>query len=264
MNIQLASDLHLEFLARNFPGECLIVPAPGADVLVLAGDISEGTHALALFEDWPVPVVYVAGNHEFYGHSIDDMRIKLKRAAKGTAVHFLDNDALEIAGVRFLGSTMWTDYKLNKNRTRLEQMAEAERHIPDHKRIRTPAGLFTTERALLEHMAARGWLERQLATAFEGPTVVVTHHGPHGLSVHPKYQQDLVNAAFCSDLTPLLAGADLWVHGHVHDNFDYHVGACRVVANPRGYAQNRNTTNRAEWLTFENKGFIPDCLLTVG
>lgn len=109
MKIQLASDLHLELLQRDFPGERLITPAGGVDVLVLAGDIANGTQAIDLFKNWPVPVLYLAGNHEFYGESFEQARITLRKATEGTNIHFLDNDVVDFGGVRFLGATLWTD-----------------------------------------------------------------------------------------------------------------------------------------------------------
>ena len=29
----------------------------------------------------------------------------------------------------------------------------------------------------------------------------------------------------------------LWIHGHMHDSFDYNVNGTRVVCNPRGYVR---------------------------
>lgn len=264
MKIQLASDLHLEFLQQNFPGERLIAPAYGADALVLAGDIANGTQAIDLFKDWPVPVLYLAGNHEFYGYSLEQTRIDLLRAAEGTSVRFLDNDALDLGGVRFLGATLWTDYLLSGNQTQQQLMANAERCIQDHRLIRTQEGLFTAVKALEEHEQSRAWLLRQLAKPYDGKTVVITHHGPHQLSVHPRYAGDPTNAAFVSaNLDGLLLKADLWLHGHVHDNFDYSVGGCRVVANPRGYAINRNNVGAASELQFENPAFQWACVIDV-
>jgi hypothetical protein len=91
----------------------------------------------------------------------------------------------------------------------------------------------------------------------------VTHHGPHRNSVHPRYAGDLLNAAFVSNLTPLVEQADLWIHGHVHDSFDYIVGRCRVVANPRGYARNRLYAESPEQVEWENPGFDPTLVLEV-
>src|SRR5690606_10859034 len=122
---------------------------------------------------------------------------------------------------------------------------------------------FTASRALEEHEYSRQWLEHQLAIPYPGKTVVVTHHGPHPLSVHPRYAGNPLNAAFISDLGPLLDKTDFWLHGHVHDSFDYLVGACRVIANPRGYVRNRSSAAHAGDLQFENPMFEWACAIDV-
>jgi predicted phosphodiesterase len=280
LRIQLASDLHLEMLERNVVGERLIAPAADADLLVLVGDVSNGVRAIELFADWPVPVLFVAGNHEFYGLSWEETRADLRRAARGTSVVVLDNDVADLSvfghwsaprsqilsRVRFLGTTLWTDYRYNAGKTQRQLMEHAELRINDHRVIRTADGRFTAAHALGDHELSRGWLERELAKPFDGKTIVLTHHAPHPLSVHPRYlSMDALatNAAFVSDLTPLLQQADLWFHGHVHDSFDYQVGRCRVVANPRGYARNRHEVARVSHLEFENPGFKWACLIDI-
>jgi len=264
MKIQLASDLHLELLQRDFPGERLIAPAYGADVLVLAGDIANGVQAIELFKDWPVPVLYLAGNHEFYGLSFDQARFDLRKATEGTSVHFLDNDSLDLGGVRFFGATLWTDYLLPNNQTQRQLMDNAERRLNDYRLIHTQEGLFTASRALDEHQQSRQWLEGELDKSYDGKTVVITHHGPHALSVHPRYSGDPTNAAFVSgNLDELLSKAELWLHGHVHDSFDYLVAGCRVVANPLGYALNRTKVAKASDLRFENPAFQWACVIDI-
>ena len=263
MRIQLASDLHLEFLARQFPNETLIAPAYGADVLVLAGDIGPDILGVKLFARWPVPVVYVPGNHEYYGTDWPTMREELQRAARGTSVTVLDNGTWEFAGVRFLGSTLWTDYRLRANRTQRQLMDVAGSRLRDHSAIRVGAEAFTPEMALQDHEQSRRWLEEQLALPFDGKTVVVTHHGPSAQSVHPRYLGDPLNAAFVSELDDVVGRADVWLHGHVHDSFDYKVCNCRVVANPRGYPRNRSSVDSARHLEFENPAFQWVCLLDV-
>lgn len=255
MKIQIASDLHLEFLQQSFPGERLIRPAAGADVLVLAGDIGNGTQAIELFKDWPVPVLYVAGNHEFYGAQMEQVHADLRAAALGTSVMFLDNDTADFGGVRFLGTTLWTDYLLERNRTQKQLMENAELRIRDHYAIRCGDGLFTAAQALAQHVLSRAWLARELGTLYNGTTVVISHHGPHPLSVHPRYVGEALNAAFVSNLSGLLPKANLWIHGHVHDSFDYSVSGCRVIANPAGYARNRISAGNAKELVFENEAF---------
>ncbi|MGO9948755.1 MAG: metallophosphoesterase [Steroidobacteraceae bacterium] len=156
MRIQLASDLHLELLARLWPQECLIAPAPGADVLVLAGDIHRGLRAIEGFARWPVPVLYLAGNHEYYDGQWEQLRTDLRRAAEGTAVRFLDNDVVMLDGVRFLGSTLWTDYRLS-GIPLSEAMEAAEGFLLDHRRILTRSGPFRAAQALEEHLRSRDW-----------------------------------------------------------------------------------------------------------
>lgn len=265
MLIQLASDLHLEFLARAFPGNPTLSPAPGADVLVLAGDIGSGASAIELFRHWPVPVLYLAGNHEAYGQSSwPDVVARCKRAAKGTAVRFLERDIVELDGVRFLGCTLWTDYCLHSADSQAEHMAVAQDRLNDHRLICNSDGAqFLPADALGEHQRARTWLADALSSPFSGKTVVVSHHAPHSGSVHPRYADDPLNAAFASDLTPMMDQVNLWLHGHVHDSFDYHVGACRVVANPRGYARNISSADSAESLIFENPSFQGACIIEV-
>jgi predicted phosphodiesterase len=253
MRIQLASDLHLELL-RRWPRECLVTPAPGADVLVLAGDIHRGTEAIERFAGWPVPVLYLAGNHEFYRHDWDTLRAESRKAAQGTAVRFLDNDVVTLGGVRFLGCTLWTDYA-QPGIGVPEAMAIAERFLLDHQRILTASGLFRAQQALGDHQRSRDWLARELSVDRAMPTVVLTHHAPHAGSIHPRFAGSPINGGFISDLTELVEQADLWLHGHVHDSFDYRVGRCRVVSNPRGYARNRNDAASIADLVFENPDF---------
>ncbi len=263
MHIQLASDLHLEHLSRDFPGETLIRPEPQADVLVLAGDIGHAAEGLKLFQNWPVPVIYVMGNHEAYGSRLPEVREHLRRAAEGTSVRVLEQESLEIEGVRFLGTTLWTDYRYPCNLTRAQAMAFADRRLADHRYIQMGEGTpFLPQHALAEHERSRAWLEQELAKPHRGKTVVVTHHAPHLQSVHPRWAGDPLTAAFVSDLTELLSQVDIWLHGHVHDNFDYRVGRCRVMANPRGYPLNRSTASDVSELTFENAGFVSAMLVS--
>lgn len=255
MRIQLASDLHLEFLAEPFPGERLIAPVDGADVLVLAGDIANGDAAIRAFADWPVPVIYVAGNHESYGLDLDTSLEAMRAAAEGTAVRFLENDRVDLDGVRFLGCTLWTDYRLDPGSGSdvAAAMRVASRWMVDHRLIHHGDAPFTPTDARAIHDASRLWLLDALATPHAGPTVVVTHHGVHPGSVHPRFAGSDVNPAFVSDLgRTVLERADLWLHGHIHDSVDYRVGTTRVVTNPRGYASNRLAIDRIADLAAEN------------
>ncbi|QDZ29581.1 metallophosphoesterase [Noviherbaspirillum sp. UKPF54] len=261
MNIQIASDLHLDLLEKQFPGYRAVEPAD-ADVLVLAGDIHRSTEAIAAFADWPVPVIYVHGNHEAYHEQYAELEDKLRSACAGTNVRYLERGEHIVGGVRFLGCCLWTDYLLDPEHQR-EAMQEAEQMLRDHQVIHTERGPFTAQDALRLHRQSRAWLEQKLAERFAGRTVVVTHHGPHPQSIHPRYAGVRLNAAFISDLTPLVEQADLWIHGHVHDSFDYDVAGTRVIANPRGYALNRRAVQTPEQLIWENEKFGPRLTVSI-
>lgn len=279
MLIQFASDLHLEFLQRRHPGARLIEPVPGAEVLVLAGDIHHADWAVDAFGDWPCPVIYVAGNHEAYGGDLAGVQQRLRARCTGSAIHFLENDAVVVGGVRFLGATLWTDYKLLDDRhTQASAMRTAAVGLNDHRLIRLNGGPFTPAEALAIHEQSRAWLARELdkrADAALGTfdtTVVVTHHGCHPQSCHPRYAGDPMNPAFVSNLRDLVQKADFWLHGHVHDSFDYPVGACRVMANPAGYARNIGSALGSALsavagdggLVLENAGFEPGKVFDTG
>lgn len=254
MQIQFASDLHLEFLEQRFPQARLVEPVPDADLLVLAGDIHNGVKGIQAFADWPVPVVYIAGNHEFYDHDWASTRDQLRTACAGTRVRFLDNDVLGFDGVRILGCTLWTDFRLQARPQPLA-MAAVERGLMDYHAIRTASGPLRAPHTLADHERSCAWLAGELARPFGGKTVVVTHHGPHPQSIHPRFAGNPLNPGFVSDLTPLLGPTDLWIHGHTHDSFDYPVGRCRVLANPAGYILNRAAATAPPDFVFENGRF---------
>lgn len=255
MRFQIASDLHLETFQRG-PQSSLIPPAYGAEMLILAGDIASHTHGIKALSHWPVPVVYVHGNHEPAGAHYWGIVKELARAADGTCVKYLECSAFEMPALRILGCCLWTDYTLNGMRT--VAMREAARSMPDHHSIRVAHGRqFLPEHALAEHQKARAWLSEQLEIRFSGKTIVVTHHAPHPNSIHPKLRDDVLNAAFASDLTPLVEKADVWIHGHIHSSSDYMVGRCRVVCNPRGYTRNASAASDDEQPLFENEAFNP-------
>lgn len=237
MKLNILSDLHL---SRG----TLTLPENGADVAILAGDIARPREGAAWASGFPKPVLYVPGNHEFYGGSIVGSVDALRQQCAGTNVHVLDNDEVIIKGVRFLGTTLWTDFMLfGEGEQQAAAIREAQRFMYDFSRIHigdTPETLFTpADSAALFNIHA-GWLERKLSEPFAGSTVVVTHHAPSRKSIHPRFANSLLNACFVSDAERLIDGrrARLWIHGHTHDSFDYFVNGTRVVCNPRGYAKN--------------------------
>jgi predicted phosphodiesterase len=241
MKLNILSDLHLSRGA-------LAIPRNGADAVVLAGDIARPKEAAAWAAGFGKPVLYVAGNHEFYGGSIAGTVRELKVLCASTNVFVLDDDAVVLGGVRFLGTTLWTDFKLfGAGEKRLTAMREASRFMRDFQAIRGGDGLFTPEKAAALFDAHAGWLESRLAEPHDGPTVVITHHAPSPKSIHPRFVGSLLNACFVSDVERLMGAgrACLWIHGHTHDSFDYRVNGTRVVCNPRGYAKDGVNENPA-------------------
>lgn len=241
MKILVLSDLHLEF-AKFVPS----IDA-GVDVVVLAGDIAQGLRGLrwACETFATQQIVYVAGNHEFYDHQVEALGARLREAAQGLGVHFLERNAVDIDGVRFLGTTLWTDFEIFGNARIEESMSAASLYMNDFRCIKTtnslPAALATSPRnftpsdAKREFELSAAWLSAELASGDPARTVVVTHHAPHRLSVAPRFANDLLTGAFGSDLTRLLGKSRFWIHGHMHNSSRYTVNGTEVVANPRGY-----------------------------
>jgi len=265
VTFQLASDLHLEWLQREWPGERLIDPLPGAHALLLPGDVANMRQVTELFCNWPVPVFMVPGNHEFYGLDLVRERELIAQGAynKGSLT-VLDNTEVVFKGVRILGATLWTDYRLHPHLDLPEALAAAQAALAgaDHSRIQFNGKNFLPEHALGQHHIARAWLQEQLAQSFDGPTLVMTHHAPSMRSVAPRWRAEDSSVSFASELA-LVSEADYWVHGHLHDNADYLAGPCRVVANPKGYGRGAAFADSARDMSFENTEFRADMHLRI-
>lgn len=253
MKIRVLSDLHLELM----PWE---PPPVEADVTVLAGDIHRHTHALGWIERYlDGPVIYVPGNHEFYGAELHGIRAELKRRASAR-IHVLDNSSVELDGVRFVGATLWTDYSLyGAGSEMVRAMREAKRCLVDHECIRcAPHAMFSPAQAQALHRESIAWLTAELSESAKEKTVVVTHHLPSMQSMAERFKGHPLSAAFASNVDHLVQHADLWIHGHTHDNFDYRLGNCRVVCNPRGYLRQHHDS-----IEVENRQFNPGLVIEV-
>ena len=265
MRLLVLSDLHVEYAPFAPPKR------PGAyDVAVLAGDIGQATLALhwarRAFPD--VPIVQVAGNHEFFHARREAALDAMRETARRLDIRLLEDDVAVVDGVEFVGCTAWTDFRLHERPGRPVAMGAAaamdgaRRVMLDYQRIEVddPAApgarrRFTPEDSVELHERSRAWLGRTLARPAAGPRVVVTHHLPSWHSVSPPYVAAPSNPAFASDLDALLPAADAWIHGHTHSSHDYLCGGCRVVCNPRGYPMRGGG--------FENPRFDPARVLTV-
>jgi predicted phosphodiesterase len=234
VRLHVLSDLHLErapFAERT----------PDADVVILAGDVARGSAGVEWARRWApgVPVLYIAGNHEFYGHSLPGLTHDLRQAAAGSSVRVLEDEATILSGVRFLACTLWSDFEFDGVERREDSMAMCGRVVNDYRQIEfDPEGrTLTPQDTRTIHLASRRWLAEQLAHPHHGPTVVITHHAP---LIEGRPRSQLLRAlagAFASDVTELM-GAErvaLWIYGHTHRAADLELRGTRVFSNPRGY-----------------------------
>lgn len=238
MNIRtlsIKSDLHIEF--SEFKPH---VDTNNVDAIVLAGDIWKGDRGIYWARgQWPnKPIIYVAGNHEYYGKVRGQVLSSLRIAAKVNNVHFLENDEVILDGIRFLGCTLWTDFKLFGEAHKLRCMQEAVSGLNDFRVIHEGDRIYSPTDALALFEESYAFLKRKLIDEkFKGKTVVITHHLPSMLSVAERFKNDPISACFASNLDHLFGHSDLWIHGHTHDSFDYTVRGTRVICNPRGYSK---------------------------
>lgn len=265
------SDLHLD------SGTDYRVPEDlPFDVAVLAGDIhSPGVKAV----EWAMnertlrshPVVLVPGNHEFYGCEIVEQMDAMRNRSAGSNVRVLNRESCRIAGVTFLGCTLWSDFRVGISgpdgllSDQRRAMLEADRFGLDGRRIRCTDSIACVGRTrelramdtLAFHHRDREWLRQELARQRScSPIVVITHHGPTRCSIAGRFRASWLTPAFVSDLPDEFFDVPaLWVHGHTHFGFDYVRGSCRVVSNARGLEQ-------ADGI-FENGWYAPDRVLTV-
>ncbi|MEY2892283.1 MAG: hypothetical protein RJA98_2191 [Pseudomonadota bacterium] len=245
MRLQLLSDLHLE--TEVFAPQ----PAPGAELLVLAGDVDSRWDGLALFRDWPVPVLFVAGNHEFDGRELNDTWPALRARCAELGIRMLEREHCVLTGddgrrIRFVGTVRWSDFELWGAVRREKAQRAAGYYVRVMKATR--GGLpFDAAAVRDESLACRDWLAAELARAPANEaeawdaTVVITHYGPSPRSADPRYGQQPGTASFCNNDEALMPGVDLWIHGHLHCRHDHRVQhadgrSTRVVSNARGHS----------------------------
>lgn len=278
MQIQLLSDLHLESHPDFVP-----YPAPGADVLVLAGDIGsyqvgsclpDADFGLARFSPlprsqggaaWPVPVIYVPGNHEYDALDFDVAHARLQATCARLGLIWLERETVVLSGVRFVGTTLWSDFDVLSPHPRsaapnalAQQLKAREKAFrAANYYLRTTGGTrhgapMLAAQVREQALTCQAWLRHALAQPFGGKTVVVTHFAPSLASADPRYGRHPGTAGFCNAMDDWLPLAQLWLHGHLHSPSNYVQHGCHVVANPRGYAAKG-----------EQQTFIPDLYIEI-
>jgi len=241
MKLQLLSDLHME--TEPFEPQA----APDAELLVLAGDVDASWRGLEAFQHWPVPVIFVPGNHEFDRRELREALPALRLRCEQLGLQMLSDEALLMRDrqgrqVRFLGSTRWSDFDLfgAKERERAMRAGSYFQRVMGATVDGQPLDAAAVRQLGLQNKA---WLAEALAQEVEGvdATVVITHFAPSLRSADPRYGRQPGTASFCSNDEDLLPMADLWLHGHLHCRhdylFEYADGHTRVRCNARGHVR---------------------------
>ncbi|SFK54203.1 metallophosphoesterase [Methylophaga sulfidovorans] len=240
MKLQLFSDLHLETVSSaNYSLRVM-----DSDAIILAGDIHIGLFgidwAAEIAEKHQKPVIYIAGNHEYYRREYYKLTQELREFADSVDnLYFLEKNSIELLGVRLLGTTLWTNYRAEYGDSEKKKYQQYAAQITDHRLIKFRDKLFTPEDAFQLHLESIRWLSDELDKPFDGKTIVITHHAPSLKCVHPYYGMDNISPAFISDLEDYVLKVDLWCYGHTHANLDMRIGNCRLVSNQRGYREER-------------------------
>lgn len=256
MKIQVVSDLHLEF---HNPIPSLV---DGVDVAVCAGDLApvETGAVFYLAKEWAGAkhILYVAGNHEYYGAEIDAARKMLARHCRHNRITLLDPGSITIDGVHFIGATLWTDFELEG----VVDWTRARRAVGENMSdftgaIRKDTRHFTTHDSAALHREERAFIEEALArtSVTNRPTVVITHHAPTPRSIGRRFQRHPLNPGFASDLERVIERyqPEVWIHGHMHDPVDVMLGETRVLCNPQGYNPES-----------EDRGYDPGLCIEIG
>jgi DNA repair exonuclease SbcCD nuclease subunit len=255
VKIQLMSDLHLEGHPSFVPR-----PAPDAELLVLAGDIGSyqngsrladrdfGLERFSPLHGWPVPVLYVPGNHEYDALDFDETHQRLRDTCARLGIVWLEREVQAFGAIRFVGTTLWADFDALVLQPGQPEPTVQEQLKQRHKAFRA-ANFYLRKAAALRHgrpmlaeewreqaLVCEAWLREALAQPFDGTTVVVTHFAPSLRSADPRYGVTPATAGFCNSLDDLLPRAQFWLHGHLHCQQDYVQSGCRVIANTLGYA----------------------------
>jgi Icc-related predicted phosphoesterase len=246
------TDIHLKI--SEAIGFAKPFDVPEADVCVVAGDVTDrmlsGMEWVAKTIGRKMPVVMTLGNHDLYGQDMPSARRKAFARASALGLHLLDDSEAEVCGVRFVGGTLWTDFKLFESLsdpplfTREDCMKAVRGDLADYQEIYANevtggviARTLTPRDTIRYHERTVAYIDSVLSRPFDGPTVVVTHYAPHPRSIHQRFLDRPSSAAYASDLSWLIERhkPEYWLHGHVHDSFDYMIDGTSILCNPRGY-----------------------------
>ena len=242
IKIQLLSDLHLGYRHKFLPSI-----SAEADVLVFAGDMSSTKKRLVDYfegirKDYDAPIVMVLGNHDYYTHMLGSAAGKFKRWVQDIDdVHILEKDTVTIDGVKFVGTTLWTDFDKRRDEVAVSLT------FPDYTEIKKVDAEYKittidTIDILEAHDLAKEWLKKVVKP--EEKTVIVTHHVPTESCIPSIYGGSTLNGGFYVDMSTFILNNEpnLWLCGHTHYHLKADIGPCRIRCNPYGYPFESNNT----------------------
>ncbi|MBR8837265.1 MAG: metallophosphoesterase [Stigonema ocellatum SAG 48.90 = DSM 106950] len=235
MQIQLVSDLHVDF--QEDWGRSLLntIKAPEVDILIIAGDLAKANHPaweqslVELSAHYP-HILLVLGNHEYKDSSpsfIEEITTKLEKALPN--LHVLENQTITLEGVKFAGTTLWFNSTVNSYK--------------DESLINDPVQVWIQER----NQTARKFLANVNAD------VIITHYLPSVKSIAPQYQNHPLNHFFFCDVEDIIYSMQpqYWFHGHTHIPCSYQIGSTQIIANPHGYPEEASDHNFVEQFILE-------------
>lgn len=246
MKIFLISDVHFEF--HNKVDWLPTLPTGDQfDVLVLAGDIGHGpwleTGLRRLRRNFPAkPIIYVAGNHDFYRGNINRSPVEGIEIAD---FHYLEKGFVELAGYRFFGTALWTGFDCMGSELIERAMHLSKYSIADFMEIRI-AELSETNGVPLRvtpeymhdlYLQSRAWLDKELANSDPDKTIVITHFPPSREFRHGQIKEEVISTYFQSNCSDLIDRHQpvLWLYGHNHWSDQHQCGKTRVISNQFGY-----------------------------
>lgn len=246
--IRLASDLHMEgFAGRHFDEFVEPDERDSQSVLCLVGDVSSNTAQLADAVHAACArfahVLFVPGNHEYYGNVYQTWRDDLLREFDlrgGFPANFKscfsNVTGAKIAGIEFIMGTLWGDCEGGNPVSKLAVLTG----FNDCKHIQLKSGAgFSPDVMVAEHARHKRVLSFALGAITGSPVVVLSHYLPSYKLIHPKFEKSPLNGGFASHSDDLFTGDKapaLWLFGHSHATVDTRIGGTHFVSNPRGYS----------------------------
>jgi len=234
MKLLIYSDLHLEFGTNFKPPKDI-----DADIMILAGDIITFKNFAPLtqfLEGWDKPVLFVAGNHEYYTKEPmlkgeEDFFKFIKE--KQPNIAWLYDDSICFDDVEFFGGAMWTNFAHSPL-----AMMNAKNQMNDFNLIyKSATRKLTPEDTTKFHEDYKQKLIAWFEETKGKKRVVISHHAPC-LNPNSKFKNSSLQPAFNSlDMVDIIEKyqPELFIYGHTHECDDQMIGRTRIVSNQRGY-----------------------------